>query len=382
MAAAAETTTLRLLRLVQNQVQVSQPLPFGVRDEHGKLLLARGQVIQDQDQLDALLERGAYVDAEELRKAKGGATEEVATRPLTLFDCWEQMIWRLDRLLRSIAEPGFPERTDELARAFMALAQRDPDIALYLAVRQDPRRLSLYGLTHSLHTALVCCLVSQRMGLEEAARLSLVKAALTMNLTIIELQGRLATHGNRLTEQQRAQIAAHPQAAAQALAEAGVTDQDWLDAVAMHHERPDGKGYPKGIALVHPLASILRKTDVFVAKISPRAQRPALQVQEAERQLFAEERGSPFAAALVKEFGIHPPGDFVQLKSGEMAVVLRRGATVGTPLVGSITNRHGMPIVDTVRRDTGRTEYAIAGGVRDTRFVLRVPPERLFGLAM
>ena len=76
------------------------------------------------------------------------------------------------------------------------------------------------------------------------------------------------------------------------------------------------------------------------------------------------------------------PGDVVQLKSGERAVVLRRGATVGTPLVAAITNRSGMPIVQTVRRDTSRSEFAIAGAVRDQRFVLRMPPERLFGLPM
>lgn len=377
---AADTTTLRLLRLVQNQVQVGQPLPFGVRDEHGKLLLARGQVIQDQDQLDALLERGAYVDAEELRKAKGGKSDDAPARALTLFDSWEQMIWRLDRLLRGIGDPGFPQRADELARAFVALVQRDPDIAIYFAVRQDPRRLALYGLTHSLHTALACLLVAQRMNMEEASQLSLLKAAMTMNLAIVELQGRLAAHGNRPTEQQRQTLAAHPQAAALALAAAGVTDEDWLAAVAMHHERPDGRGYPNGVALTHPLGAMLRKTDVFMAKISPRAQRPAQTVQEAERQLFAEEGGSPFAAALVKEFGIHPPGAFVQLKSGEAAVVVRRGATVGTPLVAAITNRDGMPIVDTVRRDTARPEFAIAGPARDQRAVLRVPPERLFGL--
>lgn len=381
MATSAETSNLRLLRLVQNQVQVDQPLPFGVRDEHGKLLLARGQVIQSQEQLEALLERGAYVDAEELRKAKGGSADDAPARALTLFDTWEQMIWRLERLLRSIGEPGFPQRADELAHAFVALVQRDTDIAIYLAVRQDERRLALYGLTHSLHTALTCCIVAQRIGLEEAALLTLVKAALTMNLKVIELQGRLAVQGNKPTDQQRAALLLHPQAAADALAAAGVDDADWLAAVAQHHERADGSGYPYGRPLVHPLAAMLRKTDVFMAKISTRAQRAALRVQEAERQLFAEEGGSPFAAALIKEFGIHPPGDFVQLKSGEMAVVVRRGATVGTPLVAAITNRSGMPIVDTVRRDTAKPEFAITGPAREQRIVLRVPPERLFGLA-
>lgn len=380
MAAAADTSTLRLLRLVQNQVQVGKPLPFGVRDEQGKLLLARGQVIVTQDQLDALLERGAYVDAEELRKARG-ATDEVATRSLTLFECWEQMIWRLDRLLNSIGEPGFVERCDEFTQSFLALVQRDADIALFLAVRQDPRRAAIYGLTHSLHTALACALVAQRMGMNEASRLSLVKAALTMNLSIIELQGRLAVHGNRPSGQQRETLTSHPQSAAQALAAAGVTDTDWLDAVAQHHEQADGKGYPQGIAATHPLAAILNKIDVFIAKISLRANRSPLLACDAARELFAQEGGSAFAAAVVKEFGLHPPGDLVQLKSGERAVVLRRGGTVGTPLVAAVTNRTGMPIVDTVRRDTARSEFAIAGAVRDQRFMLRVPPERLYGLA-
>ena len=33
---------MQLLRLVQGQVRLGEPLPWGVRDEHGKLLLARG----------------------------------------------------------------------------------------------------------------------------------------------------------------------------------------------------------------------------------------------------------------------------------------------------------------------------------------------------
>jgi HD-GYP domain-containing protein (c-di-GMP phosphodiesterase class II) len=381
MAAAADTSTLRLLRLVQSQVQVGKPLPFGVRDEQGKLLLARGHVILDQGQLDALLDRGAFVDAEELRRARGGAVEEVAARALTLFECWEQMIWRLDRLLNSIAEPGFVQRCDDLARSFLAQLARDADIARFLAVRQDPRRVAIYGLTHSLHTALACALVAQRMGMNEALRLSLVKAALTMNLSIIELQGRLAAHGNRPTGQQRETISSHPQSTAQALAAAGVTDADWLDAVAQHHELPDGRGYPQAASATHPLAAMLNKVDIFMTKISLRVNRKPLLACDAARELFASEGGSPFAAALVKEFGLHPPGDYVQLKSGERAVVLRRGDTVGTPLVAAVTNRTGMPIVDTVRRDTARSEFAIAGAVRDQRFMLRVPPERLYGLA-
>jgi len=170
------------------------PLPFGVRDEDGKLLLAKGQWLADANQLAALLDRGAYVDAEELRLQQEAAKgAEAPASKQTLFDQWEQLIRRLDRVLRGVAEPGLPERVDELATALLSLQRRDPDIGIYLAIRQDERRLPLYGLTHSLYTAMACSLAVGRLGWSDADTLRLVAAALTMNLSIFELQGRLAT---------------------------------------------------------------------------------------------------------------------------------------------------------------------------------------------
>jgi HD-GYP domain-containing protein (c-di-GMP phosphodiesterase class II) len=371
---------LRLLRLVQRQVIVGQPLPFGVRDEHGKLLLARGQVVENDAQLEALFERGVYVDAEEVRALQQAAQPDAAARKLTVFDHWEQLIWRLDRVLKSTEEPGLPERVAELTGALLGLLKRDPDIGIYLAMRQDPKRLSVYGLTHALYSAMACALAATRLGWSEADTQRLVSAALTMNLPIVELQGRLATQGNKPTEAQFERLRGHPHAAADALAAAGVADADWLAAVRQHHERRDGSGYPTATKEVAPLAVALRLADVLLAKVSPRSGRPALPIQQAEREMFAEAGGDPFAAALIKEFGIYPPGDFVLLKSGEMAVVVRRGPTATTPEVAAITDRKGMPVTSSVRRDTAKPEFGIAGPAPDKALALRVPPERLFGL--
>lgn len=372
---------LRLLRLVQRQVVVGQPLPFGVRDEHGKLLLARGHVVENDAQLEALLARGAYVDAEEARAVLQAAQPaDASSRKLTLFDLWEQMIWRLERVLKSVEEPGLPERVTELASALLALLRRDPDVGIYLAMRQDPKRLSVYGLTHTLYSAMACALAAARLGWSEADTLRLVSAALTMNLSIVELQGRLATQGNKPTEPQFERLRAHPDVAADTLAAAGVADADWLTAIRQHHERRDGTGYPTATRDVSALAVALRQADVLLAKVSPRTGRPALPIQQAHREMFAECGGDPFASALIKEFGIFPPGDFVQLKSGEMAVVVRRGPTATTPEVAAITDRKGMPVTSSVRRDTTKPEFAIAGPAPDKALVLRVPPERLFGL--
>jgi hypothetical protein len=90
---------MHLLRLIQSQVKLGEPLPWGVRDQQGKLLLARGQVIANEAQLTALLERGASVDIEEVRAAASRAEAE-AKRPASLFAQWEQVLWHLDRVLR------------------------------------------------------------------------------------------------------------------------------------------------------------------------------------------------------------------------------------------------------------------------------------------
>lgn len=166
-------------------------------------------------------------------------------------------------------------------------------------MRQDPNRLSLYGLSHALHCALVCQLAATRAGWPPERVRTLVKASLTMNLSIVEVQGRFATMG-RLNDSQRDQIRNHPQAAVDRLQAAGVSDPDWLQAVLEHHERPGGGGYPQNLAALCESASVLRMADVFMAKISPRTERPALPILDAARQLFAEAQGSPLASAIIK----------------------------------------------------------------------------------
>jgi HD-GYP domain-containing protein (c-di-GMP phosphodiesterase class II) len=373
---------LQLLRLVASQIKVGAPLPFGVRDEHGKLLLARGQMIGADSQLELLLARGIYADKEEIEALAQRAAPAAEARRLTLFDLWEHAIWRLEKLLASLEEPDFPARCDAFAVQLMELVQRDTDIAIYLSVRQDERRLNLYGLTHSLHCALVCQLMGARLAWPDDRVRMLVKAALTMNLSITELQGRLVVHG-RLSDAQRAQIRSHPELAVERLRAAGVVDERWLRTVLEHHERAGAGGYPFGLQAVSEDAEVLRMADVFMAKISPRAERPALSIQEAARQMFAEAAGNPAAAAVIKEYGIYPPGNIVQLVSGELAIVIRRGATAHTPIAAAITDKSGIPTVNTARRDTAQAAYAIKalGNAKDVKeLVQRVPPERLYGL--
>ena len=377
---------MKMLRLPRSKVQIGTPLPWGVRDAQGWLLLSRGHMVESEHQLDQLLQRGAYVDAEEVRAVERENAPErpqMILPPPNIFGLWDQTTTDLKKLLDNTAQQGdFTKQIEQFARHLLELLDYNPDIGIYRCVRQDNAQHFYYGYTHAVHSAVLCILLARHMQWPEARMLSLVKAALTMNLTILDLQGQMATQDVPMKDKQRAAIHAHPAQCVERLAELGVTDADWLTAIAQHHERPDGTGYPLGSTEVSDLAIALRVADKFMSKISPRVMRRALSPQEAVRQLYTEDKGGPLSTAVIKELGIYPPGDFVRLASGELAIVVQRTGNARAPIVASITDTAGHPVPHTVRHDTAQAEFAIQAKASDTVMLMRLPPERLFGFSL
>lgn len=377
---------MKVIQLPRSKVHLGEPLLWNVRDEQGKLLLSKGHVIASERQLDELLERGAFVDVEEV-KASAQETQPPEAKkvavPPNLFGLWAQTAEDLRTLLHKPDEHSdFVLQVKAFAKRVVELLDYNVDIALYRAVRQDNAHHFYYGYSHSIHTAVLCILLARRMQWTTERMLSLVQAALTMNLPILELQGQMAAQDVPMRDLQKTEILAHPAKAVDTLTRLGVSDADWLTAVAQHHEHLDGTGYPTACTSISEMAVALRVTDVFMAKISPRALREALSPQEAIRQLYREDKGGAISTAIIKEFGIYPPGDFVKLASGELGVVVQRTANAKAPFVGAITDIQGRATSKTVRRDSGQAEFAIVSNATDKAMLKRLPPERLFGFSM
>jgi hypothetical protein len=377
------------LATVRDLIAIGLPLPFHVHDQFGRRLLAAGQVLMGDTQLEMLLERGAWVDSDEAitvrrdrETARAGGDPLMSTyRPPTLFDRWEKLVWELDALLRKVlaGTPCEPE-LQALGQQVVLQVERDVDVALFVTIRPAEQRFALYALTHALHSATVAVVLGRQLGWTNEQQLKLVLGALTMNVSMLEMQAQMAAQADPPGLRRRQIIRAHPETSATLLQAAGVEDAEWLSMVRDHHERPDGAGYPAGAKEAGELAHALRTVDVFTAKISTRAFRPALPIQAAARQLFQEEQGGRLAVAMIKALGLYPPGDLVQLKSGEIGVVSRRGASATTPMVASLTNSAGQPIAATSQRDTARPEFAITGAAGERKGLSRVLPERVYGL--
>lgn len=373
------------LEQVSHLMAVGEPLPFRVFDALDRLLLNEGQKILADSQLAALVERGAWVERAamarvEAARAATSAPAAPTGRALSLFDHWEQAVWQLDRLLKAVvAGQHAAAELTEFSAGVDALVDRDPDVALFLAHRQEDRRFALYPLTHAIHCAVLCRLASVQAGWSAPRPSLLVSAALTMNASTLDLQAQMAEQKEPPGRKQLDRIRAHPHASANMLRAAGVTEPAWLEAVRDHHEVPGGSGYPAGQAEVSEEARLLRYADVYMAKITPRALRAALPPRVAAAQLFQQSGGDALAVALIKTVGVNPPGTLVQLASGEVAVVIRRTANAAAPIVSTLSDRHGRPVPASARRQTQDPAFALTPKPVDPAPFARVLPERVYG---
>ena len=362
------------LAAVTHRLQLGAPLPFNVRDADHTLLLAHGHRIETQEQLDAIVRRGALVDIAELQTPR----DEILKAPRELLpQLWSHALKQLGQTLVSAVGINFKDTLAHAVTPVQTLVERDPDLAIFQVLRNGAGSDVDYGAQRSLKTAITSLLVAQRLGWEPDEAERAFKVALTMNLSMLELQGQLAHQVSPPRADQRHALQTHPMRSVRMLELAGVSDALWLEAVLQHHEDEAGNGYPSGGTEVSELASLVRRSDIYTSKLASRSTREAIAADLAGRQMFMQDPGHPMTAALVKEFGIYPPGCHVRLASGELAVVVARGPSITAPIVACLTNASGAPLPVPVRRDTTLRAHAVVGVVGEGSVKVKMPLDRL-----
>ncbi len=107
---------------------------------------------------------------------------------------------------------------------------------------------------------------------------------------------------DRLTDGEFAVIRTHPTVGGRLLANHPLVDLA-MEAVVGHHERPDGNGYPHGIAgeVIPEVARIVSIADAFDAMTSTRPYRKGMPMEKA-LTIIGNELGSQFDAQLGRQF--------------------------------------------------------------------------------
>jgi HD-GYP domain-containing protein (c-di-GMP phosphodiesterase class II) len=360
-----------LVPVVKGEVQLGVPLPYSVFDRNGVLLLRRGFRINLQRHLDILQTNGLFYEEsytiEAKRPRSGGAPAPVEVEQESTFELVESTKLRLGRLLDQFragrGHEGFLRGIEEIGVTLQEACTHDTDAVLAsLHLDYDLP----YEVVHHVKAGVICELVGKRLGVGEAARLTLIQAAITHDIGLIDIQEELDRQATPLSEAQQARIRSHPEDGVRILRELGVSDPAWLDPVRHHHERIDGSGYPDGLKgdEIRIPVRVLAAADNYSAMVRDRPYRKAMLTRTAMRELMLDDSSRTdrrLIEAMIKEIGVFPPGIIVRLASGEVAVVRSRGRNSAVPEIHAFVRADGMPMLATQRRDPAKAEFAIQG---------------------
>jgi hypothetical protein len=237
----------------------------------------------------------------------------------------------------------FEQRVWQYDRWMQTLLQRDADVGLYLLFQLATNSPVGYSASHALVCAVLCHLTATELELPQKERDSLVHAALTMNIAMTALQDQLAGQIERPNQEQQDAIHAHAVKGGMMLANIGVLDELWLDTVSNHHNEDTETGALRSLAPRVRLARILRLVDRYAAMISPRKSRAGRSATDSVRTIVTDsaEHSDEIGHALVRAVGLCPPGTFVRLDNGDIAVVMRRSSKANHPHVAIVLGETG-----------------------------------------
>lgn len=329
-----------LTKLREDDIVVGRPLLWNIYDSNGSKLVKAGFVIQSKEQVKWLMNRGAYNKPIEVsgplhNQRKPKRVEK--PKEISPFKLLEDVISQLALTLASVesTEIDFTEQVMKLVKDIQRACDRDSQAAIATLFILHGNS---YPIKHLVDVAVLVDILAKQQGLKREKRQSLIAAALTMNIAIIELQEELHRQATPLTAEQQALVNAHPKAAVKILMAAKVVDKFWLKCVFAHHETVAGTGYPSGLKLgEYPEeAQLITLADYYCARLATRADRDALlhreailDIQQKKNELVTETLINLFVA----ELGFYPPGSIVQLANTEIGLVTKVGANPKAPTV-------------------------------------------------
>jgi putative nucleotidyltransferase with HDIG domain len=233
------------------------------------------------------------------------------SRPIDGLSQQLRLMARAREFSRSLPPSGSSRELDALTDTFNELmasllaAESQTQQAYLGAIKALAAALDArdtYTAGHSERVSALSLLVGRQLRLDEQQMEVLRLGALLHDIGKIGIRDRVLTKNGPLTDDEFEIIKTHPSVGAHILRQVPFLAAH-VPIVELHHEQPDGRGYPHGL-LGHAtplLARIVHVADAFDAMTSARAYRPAQSAAYALAEL-RRYRGSQFDAEVVDAF--------------------------------------------------------------------------------
>ena len=184
-----------------------------------------------------------------------------------------------------------------------------------------------YTYTHSVNVAALAALFARHLGFsaDDARRIGV--AGLFHDLGKSFIPDDILHSPKKLTAEQFAVMKQHPELGFRQVRNLDGLYQEVLQGILEHHERFDGRGYPKGLKgdQISLVGRILGIVDTYDAMTSARVFKEPMLPHKALSLIYSM-RGESFQTEILEQFircqGIYPVGSIVELESGWRGVVV------------------------------------------------------------
>jgi putative nucleotidyltransferase with HDIG domain len=201
---------------------------------------------------------------------------------------------------------------------------KHPAASLWLArIKQRDH----YTAEHCLRVSLYAIALGKELGMLPLELEELGVCGMLHDVGKIKVPDEILNKPGRLTEEEFRIMQAHTTYGWQLLMGNSEVPPAAVDVAHTHHERLDGKGYPRQLPAqrIPFKAKIIAVVDAYDAITSDRAYSEGRSSLEALRILF-EAKGTQFDEEVVLAFiqliGVYPPGEIVELSTGEVGIII------------------------------------------------------------
>ncbi len=238
-----------------------------------------------------------------------------------------------DKLFLSLSEGTVPEKVEvnEIVENVFQILIENPSrlIGPMFQVQNTKHNLS----QSAVNCMILAVLIGQNLKMPNYQLINLATAALLHDIGMTKIPRAILEKKGELTDREKQVVYTHPIYSYRIITREIGYPEEIGRTVLYHHERWDGRGYPKQLkAKEIPLtARILSVVDAYEAMVRERPYRDSMIGYTAMRQIL-NDNSRRFDAEILKVFiksmGIYPVGSIVILNDGSVAKVIRNNLQV------------------------------------------------------
>jgi len=216
------------------------------------------------------------------------------------------------------------ETAEEVVSTCVDSMLRNSDAMLWMSRMKNE---SEYTAEHCLSVCILAIAFGRYLRFDAAELRMLGLSGLLHDVGTMRTPKVILNKRGALTEEELLIMKQHTIDGHKLLKEEGGTSAIPIDVVLNHHERPDGKGYPRGLkgGSISEYARIIAIVDAYDAMTSDRSYAKAVSPVDAQKVIY-QNRGKQFdneyALAFMQAIGPYPPGTIVELRNGMVGIVL------------------------------------------------------------